>query len=594
MRMNSDNSGGSFPVGEGRDLFLMSFRCKARGGGGGGGREPGLESMKMEEQEHLRPIFRKRSEKSPDVLQAGYVKDFLQRRLREQIKQEPGEGSLQLWEVQWQEFLRTVDSPCSQWTVPHLPEKPSPWEDAKAFLASFEQVAEACQWPKEEWVSRLLPAFSGEAEQAFISVRDRDREDYGKVKAAILRGDAISRENIRQHFRHFCYQESDGPRGTYSQLQELCRQWLRVENHSKEQILELLILEQLLNILPPEIQSWVKASNPESCSQAVALAEEFLFRQKQQMLSEEVSRSVSEASQPSENEQRQFCMETEHEDGVDRSLLGRSEEDSKGQSFPQEGIASQEGLESSRANISFPTEFAEAKAWISRSEGETYMLDGSELVGPCGTLTWTVKQGSFQEIYPVEEAEEGSNTPRDTSSQPGIDALKNQNISSAFGKSCSRNPSFVKAPHPGRKVHKCLVCGKCFFSRSNLIVHQRTHTGVKPYKCLECGKSFNRSTNLTTHQRIHTGEKPYACLECGKSFSRSHHLTSHQRTHTGERPYRCSDCSKTFCDQSSFIKHKRIHTGEKPYKCLKCGKSFGQNTTLVKHQRIHTGAEFPI
>ncbi|XP_060093872.1 zinc finger protein with KRAB and SCAN domains 8-like isoform X2 [Heteronotia binoei] len=545
------------------------------------------------------------SEKSPHVFQAAYVKDFLQRRAGEHIKQEPVEGSLQQWEVQWQEFLRTVDSPQSQWTVPHLPEKTSPWEDAKGFLASFEQVAEACQWPKEEWVTQLLPALSGEAQQAFISLGARDRGDYGKVKAVILQEDAISREKIRQHFRYFCYQESDGPRGTYNQLQELCRRWLRVEKHSKDQILELLILEQLLSVLPPEIQSWVRESGPESCSQAVALAEEFLLRQReakrqeQQVPLEEASASVPQAGQdPPESGQRQFCMETKWEDDVNRSQQGSSMKKTQGQSFPQEGFESQEALESSTGgpqwNISFLAGFAEAKAWMSRSEGETYVTHNSELVGPCGTLLWTVKQDTSPEINLVEEAEEGHKTPKDTQAQPRIDASKNQNTSGAFGKSFSQNPGFVKIIHPGRKVHKCLVCGKCFFSNSNLIVHQRTHTGVKPYKCLECGKSFNRSTNLTTHQRIHTGEKPYTCLECGKSFSRNHHLASHQRIHTGERPYKCSDCSKTFCDQSSFIKHKRTHTGEKPYKCLKCGKSFGQNTTLVKHQRIHTGAESPI
>ncbi|XP_054833959.1 zinc finger and SCAN domain-containing protein 21-like isoform X2 [Eublepharis macularius] len=519
--------------------------------------------MKMEEQEPLRPTFRKDLEKSSHILQAGYVKEFLQKRPGEQIKQEPAESSFQQWEVQWQEFLRTVDFPQSQWTVPHLPEKHSPWEDAKGFLASFEQVAEACRWPKEDWVTRLLPALSGEAEQAFINMGARDREDYGKVKAAILRGDAISREKIRRNFRHFCYQEAEGPRGTYSRLQELCGRWLRVEKHSKEQILELLILEQLLTILPPEIQSHVRESGPESCSQAVALAEEFLSRQREaktqekQVPLEEASGSVSKAGQdPSECEQRQFCMETKQEEDGDTSLL--------------------------------------AKTWISRCDGEIYMPDSSEQVGPCGSLMWKEKQDVSQVLHPLEKTEEGHKTPRDTPVQPEIDASKNQNVAGAFGTSFSLNPSFTKTPQPGRKVHKCLVCGKCFFSSSNLIVHQRTHTGVKPYKCLECGKSFNRSTNLTTHQRIHTGEKPYQCMECGKSFSRSHHLTSHQRIHTGERPYKCSECSKTFCDQSSFIKHKRIHTGEKPYKCLKCGKSFGQNTTLVKHQRIHTGTKSSI
>uniref|UniRef100_A0A8D2L430 SCAN box domain-containing protein n=1 Tax=Varanus komodoensis TaxID=61221 RepID=A0A8D2L430_VARKO len=120
---------------------------------------------------------------------------------------------------------------------------------------------------------------TGQAEWAYRVLEARDKEDYGKVKAAILRGDALSREKQRQHFRRFCYQEADGPRGAYSQLQELCHRWLKIEQHSKEQILELLILEQFLTILPSEVQGWVRECGPESCSQAVVL--EFLLRQQE-------------------------------------------------------------------------------------------------------------------------------------------------------------------------------------------------------------------------------------------------------------------------------------------------------------------------
>ncbi|XP_053145989.1 tigger transposable element-derived protein 1-like [Hemicordylus capensis] len=197
----------------------------------------------------------------------------------QQVKQEPEEQLSQRWEAQWQELLKTVESPHAGWGVPQRAEEPTPWDDTKAFLASFEQVAEACRWPREEWAARLLPALSGEAKQAFSRLGVRDREDYGKVKAAILRGDALSREKQRQHFRRFCYQEAEGPRGVYSQLQELCHQWLKVERHTKEQILETLILEQFLTILPQEMQSWVRGNSPETCPQAVALAEDFLQQQ---------------------------------------------------------------------------------------------------------------------------------------------------------------------------------------------------------------------------------------------------------------------------------------------------------------------------
>uniref|UniRef100_A0A8C6XMB8 SCAN box domain-containing protein n=1 Tax=Naja naja TaxID=35670 RepID=A0A8C6XMB8_NAJNA len=155
----------------------------------------------------------------------------------------------------------------------------SPWEDPEAFLASFEQVAQACQWRRAEWVACLLPALSGEAKEAFQKLEMGERENYGKVKAAILKGEATKMEAQRQRFRRFCCQEVEDPRRVQRQLQELCCQWLKPQRRSKEQILELLILEQFLASLPPKLQSWVQVRRPKTSSQAVVLVEDFLRNQ---------------------------------------------------------------------------------------------------------------------------------------------------------------------------------------------------------------------------------------------------------------------------------------------------------------------------
>lgn len=91
-------------------------------------------------------------------------------------------------------------------------------------------------------------------------------------------GDCHDSEACRQHFRQFCYQEVAGPEEALSRLRELCRRWLRPEMHSKEQILELLVLEQFLTILPREFYAWIREHGLESGKALVAMVEDFTER----------------------------------------------------------------------------------------------------------------------------------------------------------------------------------------------------------------------------------------------------------------------------------------------------------------------------
>ncbi|KAF7235442.1 Zinc finger and SCAN domain-containing protein 2 [Varanus komodoensis] len=495
------------------------------------------------------------------------------------VKEEPCEGLLQ-----WQQVLKTAGSPQPHRAIPALLEQHKPWGNPKAFLATFEEVAGTCRWPREEWAAQLLPALSGGAKQAFSSLEARDREDYGKVKAAILRWDGQRRERQRQRFRSFCYQEAEGPRGACRRLWELCQGWLKIERHSKEQILELLVLEQFLAILPPETQSWVSQWGPETCAQAVALAEDFLQSDAERMetqvrmgaadqvltLLAEAAGSFSEVGKdPTNTRSRQLFAPTKtEEDG----LLG-------------------------------------AKGCMNMCEEEKFTPDGLEhLRLPMGTAEESVSQwadcrpvrtceGQHGQQPSLEQVDWYGMTPGSSRDSPSLLSPRRAQMDKTSyqctecGKSLSRKDNLTRHQqmHAGKqKPHQCSSCLKTFRDKSHLIRHERIHTGEKPFSCSICGKSFSCSSYLIVHERIHTGEKPYACSVCGKSFSCNSYLLRHKRMHTGDRPYKCPMCGKRFTCSSNLILHKRTHTGERPYKCSSCPKTFRQRSHLIFHERIHT------
>nr|KAF6315717.1 zinc finger protein 483 [Myotis myotis] len=145
-----------------------------------------------------------------------------------------------------------------------------------------------------------MTAVSSEPHTLASDEQNKDlRMDTPGEEDAILGGNTPDPESLRQRFRWFCYSEEAGPRKALNRLWELCLQWLRPDIHTKEQILELLVFEQFLSILPGEIRIWVKSQRPENSEKVVTLIEDLT----QTLEGKEVSQDsvISQEENPEED-----------------------------------------------------------------------------------------------------------------------------------------------------------------------------------------------------------------------------------------------------------------------------------------------------
>ncbi|XP_028379176.1 zinc finger protein 449-like [Phyllostomus discolor] len=366
-------------------------------------------------------------------------------------------------------------------------------------------------------------------------------------------------EAFRQRFRQFQYKEAAGPREVFNKLREFCHEWLKPKMRSKEQMVELLVLEQFLTILPRELETWVTEQCPETTESVVSLLEELETEletpepqiDRQEMLLEDPAAVGMAHVVPD------IYLET-----LPPQAMGPVPETPVAEAqIPQAGLQ----------------ELSNGATW----EGQAFWdPDGNALLGP--SIPGDSEHARNQLGYPTEHIQ------REYTLLMCGQNLFPEERAEVSNQEEPLSPRAHEQNHAPKSPHQCLHCGKEFVSNKVLNGHLKIHAGDLPHECLECGRRFLRKSNLQRHLRLHRRETPYKCNGCEKQFSQLSHLIEHQKISSGQEVYICPECGECFCNRKCFANHLKIHTNGKPFKCHSCGKTFNRQRDLSVHYVAHT------
>ncbi|XP_037674741.1 paternally-expressed gene 3 protein isoform X2 [Choloepus didactylus] len=450
--------------------------------------------------------------------------------------------------------------------------------------------------------------------------------DLTKEPEAIIEGGTTDSEFFHQRFRNFFYVEFVGPQKTLIQLRNLCLDWLQPETHSKEEIIELLVLEQYLTILPERIKPWIQAKNPENCEKLVTLLENYkeMYEPEDIDCKDNMSQNRGESPPPrpvsppprpvysfcSARDRRgrsrdvefrgrwpyarssgnrlpprnlslplieKTAFEMERENSSRGSVMGYRSRPQGAESYQDVvGLSKdrksqnpiQDNMENYRKLLSLGVQLAE-------DDGHSHMTQGH--LSRSKRSAYPSTSRGLKTMPETKKSTHRRGICEDESSHGVImeKFIKDVSRSSKSGRARESNDRSQRLPGMPEGDWKDVSVNK-----RESVIQERGHEGNA------FGGGFNFKSNLVSKKRGLERKRRYQFDTDGKGS------VLDQKDYARKKPFECNEMRKAVSMSSlcppSFAEAQPSDFGAMPYVCDECGRSFSVISEFVEHQIMHT------
>ncbi|XP_070549138.1 uncharacterized protein [Ptychodera flava] len=240
-----------------------------------------LNLYKQEQANHTQHLERERMRIDAEKQKFEQEKQF--REIQLKAEREQREHDLKMKELDVQQAKAKspdMDREFNDWTakLPQFKEG----DNVDTHLRTFERLARTYSWPKKIWPKKLAPTLVGKAQEAYSRLREDDALDYDKVKVAILRKYELTRESYRVKFRACKHTDEETFCMWGDIVADTFDRWMETSGvpslsgeEKYERVRELFIMEQLVEGVPKQMQTYLKERDPENYKELVKLGETY-------------------------------------------------------------------------------------------------------------------------------------------------------------------------------------------------------------------------------------------------------------------------------------------------------------------------------